>query len=182
MGITPYGNLTYGRAMKFLLKSIDAISENVGKWFSFALYGAMVILLYEVTARYLFNAPTTWVHQTSLSIFGFYYFLAGAYVLRHNAHINMDIIYKRFSLRTRAIIDLITAFVFFAMCITLVWHGSLFALRSISILEVDSTPLRAPLYPVKIMLPVGAFLLLLQGLAKFTRDFITAVTGRQYEH
>ena len=46
----------------------------------------------------------------------------------------------------------------------------------------DNSVFNAPIYHVKIMLPVGALLIILQGLANFIRNFATAVTGRQYEH
>ena len=165
--------------MKAVLGVIDATSDWIGKVYSYTIYIAIGVLTYEVAARYIFNAPTIWAHGISYRIFAVYYLLGGAYVLRHRAHINMDIIYNRFSLRTKAILDLVTVFFFFAFCGVLLWQGSQFAWKSLLMLEVDADPFHAPIYPVKLMLPLGAFLILLQGLAKFSRDLVTAITGRQ---
>jgi TRAP-type mannitol/chloroaromatic compound transport system permease small subunit len=45
------------------------------------------------------------------------------------------------------------------------------------ILETSETVWDVPIYPLKLALPVGAFLLLLQGLAKFIRDLVIAIKG-----
>jgi len=168
--------------MKCVLVAIDATSEWSGKIIGFMIYAGMAVLVYEVAARYLFNAPTIWAHGVSQRIFAAYYILAGACVLRYKQHINMDVVYNRFSLRTRAIVDLITSVFFFAFVGVLLWQGADFAWTSLMNLEPCHTPFRAPVYPVKLMVPLGALLILLQGLAKFSRDLITAITGRQCEY
>jgi len=123
-----------------------------------------------------------WAHGTSQRLFAIYYVLGGAYVLRYKDHVNVDLIYSRFPLRTKAILDLITSLAFFAFCGVLLWQGLGFALTSLSQLEPDDTPWRAPVYPVKLMIPVGALLILLQGLANFSRNLVTAITGRKCEY
>ncbi len=61
----------------------------------------------------------------------------------------------------------------------LLYGGSL-AWESLSIWEHSNSAWGPPLYPVKLMIPVGAFLLLLQGVAKLIRDILTLVYGPQY--
>lgn len=168
--------------MKTLLKTIDATSEWSGKLVALMFYAMVGVLVWEVVVRYAFNAPTIWAHGISVRIFASYAILAGAYVLLHKGHIAMDLVYSRFPLRTKAIVDLITASLFFAFCGVLLWYGSSFAWTSLMMLELDDTAFRAPIYPIKLMVPVGAFLILLQGLAKYSRDFITAVSGRPCEY
>lgn len=168
--------------MKRVLAAIDATSDWSGKIVSWLIYFGIVMLVYEIVARHIFNAPTIWAHGMSQRVFAVYYLVAGAYVLLYKAHIKMDVIYNRFPLRTKAILDLITSVFFFAFCGVLLWHGSDFAWTSLSNLEPCHTPFRAPIYPVKLMVPLGALLILLQGLTKFSRDFVTAITGRQCEY
>jgi TRAP-type mannitol/chloroaromatic compound transport system permease small subunit len=120
-----------------------------------------------------------WAHGTSQRIFATYYILAGAYVLRHNQHVSVDIVYNHLALRQRAILSIFGSLFFFTFCGVLLWKGVDFAWTSLSQLEPDETPWRAPLYPFKMMVPIGALLILLQGLAKFIRDFITAITGKE---
>ncbi|RLJ01629.1 MAG: hypothetical protein DRP11_04090 [Candidatus Aenigmatarchaeota archaeon] len=170
------------KTMKRVLAVIDAVSGWSGKIVSWLIYPGIVVVVYEIVARHVFNAPTIWAHGTSQRIFAAYYLLAGAYVLLLKVHINMDLVYKRFGIRTKAIVDLITSVFFFAFCGVLLWYGADFAWTSLIRLERCHTPFHAPLYPVKLMVPLGAFLLLAQGLAKFIRDLITAITGRQCEY
>ncbi|MCK5011559.1 MAG: TRAP transporter small permease subunit [Deltaproteobacteria bacterium] len=167
------------KKLKSFLKCIDAISEWSGKGASYMILPGILILSWEVVSRYVFNNPTMWAHGTSQRIFATYYILAGAYVLRHNQHVTVDIIYNRFSLRKKAILSLIGSIFFFSFCGVLLWKGIDFAWTSLSQLEPDETPWRAPLYPFKMMIPLGAFLILMQGLAKFIRDLATAITGRE---
>lgn len=168
--------------MRFFLKAIDSMSEWSGKLFAFIIYGGMVVLVYEVLARYIFVAPTIWAHGLSQRIFCAYYLMSGAYVLLHKGHINMDLIYNRFSIRQRAILDLITAWLVIGTGVVIAWQGSIFAWTSLKNLEVCLSAWRAPLYPVKVLVPVSGVLLTLQALAKFIRDLHTAITGREYEH
>lgn len=168
--------------MKRLLKIIDGISEWSGKIFAYLLWPGVAVLVYEVVARYVFNAPTIWAHGMTQRIFAVYYFICGAYISLHRSHINMDIIYNRFSLRKRAILDIISFLFFFAFCSVLLWYGSRYAWVSLMNLEPDNTPFRAPLYPVKLAIPIGAMLIILQELAILWRNLYIAVTGKPYEH
>ncbi|MBW1999368.1 MAG: TRAP transporter small permease subunit [Deltaproteobacteria bacterium] len=167
--------------MRRLFKIIDSISDWSGRLFSYLLWPGVAVLVYEVVARYLFNAPTIWAHGTTQRIFAVYYFICGAYISLGRSHINMDIIYNRFSPRKRAILDIISFFFFFAFCSVLLWYGSRYAWNSLVRLEPDNTPFRAPLYPVKMVIPIGALLIILQELTQLWRNIYFVVTGKQYE-
>lgn len=162
-----------------VLKGIDAISEWSGKGIAYVILAGIVILVWEVVSRYGFDHPTMWAHGITQRLFAAYYILAGAYVLRYDRHVSVDILYNRLSLRVKAIFSIIGSVVFFMFCGVLLWTGLDFAWTSLSQLEPDETPWRAPIYPAKMMLPLGALLILLQGLAKFCRDVLTAITGRR---
>ena len=61
------------------------------------------------------------------------------------------------------------------------WFGGKFALISLSFRETLSSAWAPPIYPVKLVIPVAAALLILQGLARFIRNLHFAVTGREGE-
>jgi TRAP-type mannitol/chloroaromatic compound transport system permease small subunit len=167
--------------MKNFFKVVKSISEWSGKLSAYILWPGVAVLVYEIVARHFFNAPTIWAHGITQRMFATYYIISGAYVSLTNSHVTMDLIYVRFSPRGKAIANLIGGALFFAFCGILLWQGIRFAGESLIRLEPDNTPFRAPIYPVKMMVPLGAFLILLQELAKFLRNFITVVTGREYE-
>jgi TRAP-type mannitol/chloroaromatic compound transport system permease small subunit len=91
--------------------------------------------------------------------------LGGAYVMAKDSHVRVDIFYSRLSPKGKAILDLITFPIFFFLFIgVLVWEGSKMAIWSWSIWEHTQSPWSPPIYPLKTVIPVASFLLLLQGL------------------
>jgi TRAP-type mannitol/chloroaromatic compound transport system permease small subunit len=111
-------------------------------------------------------------------LFGTYCLLGGAITLYMGKHVNMDVIYTRLSPKGKATIDIITFWFFVLFCIALIWKGGEVGWRSVMTLEHSGSVWNPPVYYFKMMLPIGAFLLLLQGIAKFTRDVMTIVSGR----
>jgi TRAP-type mannitol/chloroaromatic compound transport system permease small subunit len=167
--------------MKRFLQTIDRISEQSGKAVSFLVIFLVFVILYEIFVRYLFNSPTIWAHEIAQMIYGAYVILLGAYVLQRRGHVNVDILYNRFRPRTRAIIDLFTWLLFFYFCGLLLLKGGEMAWDSLLVRETEPTSFAPPVYPIKMMIPLGALLILLQGLAKFIRDLTLAITGRKEE-
>jgi len=165
--------------LRSLLRTIDNISEYSGRLVSLLSIGLVVAITYEVGARYGFNAPTEWNYETSIFLFGSYIILGGAYALRHGAHVKVDIIYGYLSPRARATFDLLTCWLFFFFCGILVWKGWQFGWTSVMALEHTDTAWSPPIYYFKMTLPIGAILLFLQGAAKFIRDLIFVVTGKE---
>jgi len=157
---------------------VDAISNWSGKFVAFLIVFLIGALIWEVVLRYAFDSPTIWVHESCQLIFAIYGILGGAYALLHKAHVTCDLLYVRFSVRVRAILDLITSPMFFIFCGVLLLDSLGFGLTSLKQLQHSTTPFSPPLYPFKLMLPLAALLIILQGLAKFTRDFYVAITGR----
>lgn len=165
--------------MEKWLKIIDQISEKSGKAISFLMIPLGAVILFEIIARYLFNRPTIWVHETAQMIYGAYVILLGAYVLKDGGHVNVEILYGRFSPRTKAVIDLFTWLLFFFFCGLLLVKGWEMTWDSFVVRETEPTSFAPPVYPIKMMIPLGALLILLQGLAKFLRDLTLAISGKE---
>ena len=161
------------------LQTIDWVNEKTGKAVSYLLLLLVGVILYEIFVRYLFNSPTIWAHETSQMIFGAYVILLGGYVLKRGGHVNVDIVFNRFQPRTRAVINLFTWILFFYLCGLLFWKGGEMAWDSFKFRETEPTAFGPPVYPLKMMIPLGALLMLLQGLAKFIRDFKLALSGKE---
>jgi TRAP-type mannitol/chloroaromatic compound transport system permease small subunit len=159
-------------------RMIEAISRWSGTFVAYWSAIAVIFYYYEVIARYVFNSPTDWVHESMFLMFGMQYLISGAYAYLDESHVRVDVIYERFSERGRAIIDIITSVFFFIFTGTLLVTGVLFAWDSISVWEVSFTEWAIQYWPVKIAIPLGALLILLQGLARLIRD-VAYVSGRR---
>ena len=169
------------RQLTAVLKFIDDMNDWVGRVLSFGVLLMFVLVLSEVIRRYLFNAPTVWGTELTQMTFGAYVILSGGYILRWEGHVNVDILYSRLSDRGKAVLDIITFFLFFLFCGMMLWYGGALAWESISILERSDSAWHPPIYPVKMMIPIGAFLLLAQGIAKLIRDTLTPITGTKVD-
>lgn len=167
--------------MRKIFRVIDGISEWSGKIVSFVIYAGIIMLVFEVVARYFFNSPTIWAHGYSQRLFGSYFVLIGAYTLLKGFHVRIDLIYQRFSIRIRALLDILNYTMLLLWTTVLVYEGLNFFMYSWSIKETDMSALRHPVYPVKFLLLLGVSLIFLQGLSKFAMSVITLIKGVQYE-
>ena len=167
------------RIINKILAYIDKFNDKSGKIFAFLVIPCAAVLFFEVVMRYVFNMPTIWVHETSNYFFGAFFVLGGAYTLRHKAHVNVEILHVRLPLRVRAAVDILTAGVFFLLFGVIFWYGIQLAAISVEALEISHTIWGPPVYPIKIMVVIGAFFILLQGLAKFIRDIQILATGKE---
>ncbi|HOO39373.1 MAG TPA: TRAP transporter small permease subunit [Deltaproteobacteria bacterium] len=165
--------------LKVLLQTIDKTNEWVARIVSYAIVLIAIATIYEVIMRYFFNAPTKWVFEFNYLLHGPYFLLVGAYAYAAGRHVNVDIVHARFSPRKRAIIDCLTAPVFFFFMFTMFYYGGRFALNSLAVKETLSSAWAPPIYPVKLCIPLAAALVILQGISKFIKDFHHAVTGRE---
>ncbi|MFN4231557.1 TRAP transporter small permease subunit [Thermus sp.] len=155
-----------------LLNLIDALSLGSGRLVAWLTLLAVLILTAEVVRRYFFNAPTQWAHEVSTLLFGLLYVLAGAYALKEKAHVGVDVFYSRLPRKGQAWVNLL-GFVFLVLFAgTLLVYGWKFFLASWQDREFSLANQAIPIFPFKLAIPLGAALLLLQGLANAIRDLL----------
>ena len=156
-----------------LMRGITAFNEWLGRAvLAYFVLIFFVLLFYEVIMRYGFGTPTVWTGELSQMLFGAYAMLAGAYIMTQRAHVNVDIFYARFPRRVRAAVDVLTSFLFFAFVLVLLVEGYSLAEDSVSRWETSRSAWNPPLWPVKTTIPIGAGLLLLQGIIKLLQDVL----------
>jgi TRAP-type mannitol/chloroaromatic compound transport system permease small subunit len=163
------------RALHALMRGITRLNDALGKAVSLLLLGIFVLLIAEVCFRYFAGAPKVWTGELTQMLFGLYAVLSGGYIMAHGGHVNVDLLYSRLTLRTRAIIDIFTSVLFFLFVGALLYFGSSLAYESISFWERSQSAWDPPIWPIKLAIPVGAALLLLQGIVKLVQDILTAL-------
>lgn len=169
------------RKLRRLADYIDFGTEWIGKGFSLLSMMMMLILTIEVVLRYGFNRPTIWAWDISTQLAGAFALVGGAYAFLHGDHVKVDVISSRFSGRLKAVLELLLAIPLFLLCLVLLWHGGSLAWTSVLEREVAITLFAPPLYPLKVLLVLASFLLLLQGIAKFIRDLevLFTIAGKE---
>lgn len=163
--------------LKKILRGVDKISDFVGRIDSLLLIIIIAATFYEVIVRYFFNSPTSWSNELCSIIFGIYIMLGGCYVHLKKAHVTMDIFSSKFSLRTQALVNIITFVFTFTFLFVMIWKGGQRAIQTIQMNERSTTVWAPSMIPTRLALPVGCFLFLVQGLAQFIRDIIILIKG-----
>jgi TRAP-type mannitol/chloroaromatic compound transport system permease small subunit len=156
---------------------IEWINVKAGEYVAYWGVIAVFVYYYEVIARFVFNSPTNWVHESMFLMFGMQYLYCGAYAYREDSHVRVDVFYSKLSPRGKAIADIATSVFFFIFTVTMFWTGMRFALDSISVGERSFTEWGVQYWPVKLALPLGAFLIILQGISKLIKDIVFVARG-----
>lgn len=162
------------------LQLVDRLSTWVGKTVGWAILVLTFVTSYEVFMRYVFNAPTEWAFDASYILYGALFMLAGAYTLSRNSHVRGDFIYRAWSPRRQAGMDL-TLYVlfFFPGILALIYSGYSFAELAWIMKERSSaSPNGPPVYHFKTLIPVTGVLMLLQGIVEFMRCIIAVRDGK----
>lgn len=159
--------------MKKIIHFFDTINEYAGRATSLIVFILLAVVLYEVTARKIFNAPTIWAFDLSYMLYAAMFMLGGAFTLKYRQHVAIDVITSILPRKTQAIIGLVGYLVFFfPFVIIFIYVTGKFALQSWSNLETSQSPWGQPLYHFKTLMPFGFFLLLLQGISEFIKDIL----------
>lgn len=154
-----------------LIYGIDQLSKMIGHAFAWCIIILILGTSYEVFVRYLLNAPTDWAFDFSYILYGGLFFMAGAYTLSRGGHVRADMFSRLWPPRVQATVELALYVVFFfpgilAMSIS-GWHYAHDAFR-IKEMSINS-PIGIPIWQIKMMIPFGAALLTLQGIAECLR-------------
>jgi len=99
-----------------MLPTIHTI-ESFNTWVSRAFAWCIVILTlsvsYEVFVRYVLNAPTVWVFDMMVQMYGALFLMAGPYALAQDSHVRADVVYRLLPVRWQARIDFVLYLLFF---------------------------------------------------------------------
>ena len=165
--------------MQRVLFGIDRTSMYVGKTFAWFVLALTLVTSYDILATKFFRAGLNWAFDVSVALYGTLFMMGGAYTLSRNAHVRGDIFYRNWPVRTQAWVDLVLYIAFFFPgVIALVSVGAQWAWYSFGIRELSSqSPIQTPVWPFKMVIPVAAGFLLLQGVAEFIRCIIAIRTG-----
>lgn len=165
-------------ALKILL-GIDRFSTLVGQAGSWSIVALTAVIVYDVTARRFFAAPTSWGYDTSYMLYGTLFMLAGGYALSRNGHVRGDFLYRNFRPTLQAKFDLTLYILFFfpgIMALMIAgWH---FFEQSYAQNERSMFSPNGPIiWPFKLLIPLVGLLLLLQGLVEVVRCVQCIRTG-----
>jgi TRAP-type transport system small permease protein len=144
---------------------------------SFLLIAMMLLVTADVMGRFFFSAPVQGTTELTEFIMVALLYLSLAHTQTLKGHINVDIFLSFFNRRTRLLFDLITYLLGLVLFALITWQGTLAAIKAWTFWETTFGVLPFPLFPAKVLVPLGSILLCLRYLLDI-KDAITAL-GRK---
>ena len=153
-----------------LSRAIDALNELVGKAVYWLVLAAVLISAANAISRYALNLTSNGWLEMQWYLFSAIFLLCSGYTLRHNEHIRIDVVAGHFSRRTQIWIDIFgTIFFMLPMTIFIMRLGWPMFVESYRVHEVSADPGGLVRWPVELLIPVGFFLLTLQGFSELIK-------------
>ncbi|MFP6746610.1 MAG: TRAP transporter small permease subunit [Alphaproteobacteria bacterium] len=162
------------------IHAIEGFNTWVGRAFAWCIVILTLSVAYEVFVRYVLNAPTVWVFDMMVQMYGALFLMAGPYALAQDGHVRADVVYRLIPVRWQARIDFVLYILFFfPAMLALFWYGAEIASDSWRYKEVSwNSPARIQIYFFKTLIPVAGGLLILQGVSECMRCLIAIRTGQ----
>jgi TRAP-type mannitol/chloroaromatic compound transport system permease small subunit len=135
---------------------------------------------YGVFRRYVLNSPEPYSYELSTMFLLFSFVLAVACVERYNRHIRVDFISSRISpIAEHIILNIIAPIAGLFVAGMFTWKGVDVALFSLKIGEVSSSTWAVPLFPIKIVVPIGYGMLVLVLISRLYFGIARLIRGEK---
>jgi TRAP-type mannitol/chloroaromatic compound transport system permease small subunit len=149
---------------------IDALNERVGHLSYWLILLAVLVSAGNASVRYAFNTSSNAWLEIQWYLFSAVFLFCAGYTLLHNQHVRIDVISSHLSKRARAWIEALgTLFFLLPMAIAIMWMSWPVFVQAYDLHEVSSNAGGLMVWPARLMVPVGFFLLILQGISELVK-------------
>ncbi len=175
------------KGLQQVVSAIESLNEHVGRAVSWLATLLVAVVVYDVFTRYFLQSSMVWVQELEWHLFALMFLLGAAYTYKHDKHVRVDVLYTRFSVKQKAWVNFAGNILFLLpFSFLIMWTSWDFVLNSFMIGETSPDPGGLPArYILKAAIPVGFFLLFLQGVAVLIKSglilFGTTNAGEEQE-
>jgi TRAP-type mannitol/chloroaromatic compound transport system permease small subunit len=158
------------KALLSLSRLIDSANEHIGRAVYWLVLVAVLVSAGNASIRYIFNASSNAWLEIQWYLFSAVFLFCSGYALLHNQHVRIDVISGRLSAQARAWIDIFgTVFFLLPMAIAIMWLSWPVFIEAYQRHEVSTNAGGLIIWPARLMLPIGFFLLIMQGLSELIK-------------
>ena len=187
------------KAVKAYIRFVNAMNRFIGRFAMFLIFAMMAVLMYSVISKNFFE-PSLMTLEIAQFLMVAYFLLGGPYSMQMGNHVRMDLLYGSWSDKTKAAVDSVMVIFLFVYLIVLLYgalnstayslgyfgtnsfefFGGLAgafvtggvdgAAEKIGFLERTPTAWRPYMWPIKTVMTIGIFLMLLQAVAVWFQD------------
>lgn len=161
----------------FLCTKIDTLNKTVGRLIAWLILAMVLLSVFTAIAR-KFGFGSNGFLESQWYLFSAVFLLGAAYALQEDKHVRVDVLSKRWSVKTRAIIDIVGHVCFLLpLAIGLAWLGWHDFMQVWTSNETSADAGGLARWPVKLLIPVGFGLLVLQLLSEIGKRIHLLSTG-----
>ncbi len=167
------------RFARAYVRFIDGLNEKVGSGVSWLTTLLVLVVCYDVFARYLLKSSIVAVQELEWHLFAVIFLFGAAYTLKHDGHVRVDVVYGRLSKKSKAWVDFFGSVLFLIpFCLVAIWSSKTFVTSAFIIGETSPDPGGLPArFVLKAAIPTGFLLLALQGLSLALKSLLKIVEG-----
>lgn len=167
------------KAIRAVFSAVDKASIWTGKAVSWLLPVLILALTYDTSMRYLFRKPTVWSFDVSYMLGGTIMLMGMAWVTTRREQVRVDVLYSKFSARTKLIVDTVLNTVLslplFVMIVDRAIPRTIYSFTNKEFSEVGFW--RPLMWPYRSMLLIALVLWLLATIVWVVRDAYKLKTG-----
>jgi TRAP-type mannitol/chloroaromatic compound transport system permease small subunit len=154
------------------VRIVDAVNYRIGRIMMYSLFVIFGVLLWSSISKTFF-LPSLWTLEVAQFLMVAYYIMGGPYSLQLGANVRMDLFYGSWTPKQKAWMDTFTVFVLIFYLGVLLYGAIDSTAYSLRYNERSPTAWRPLLWPIKITMCVGIFLMLLQAVSELVKDIFT---------
>jgi len=156
---------------KLYIRVVDAVNYRIGRVMMYSLFGMFAVLLWSSISKTFF-LPSLWTLEIAQFFMVAYYILGGPYSIQLGANVRMDLLYSAWVPRKKAWADALTVLVLIFYLGVLLYGAVDSTTYSLKYNERSPTAWRPLLWPIKIIMTTGIFLMLLQAISELFKDIL----------
>ena len=162
-----------------VIRTVDKFTEWTGYLFVLLIIPLIFANVIEVFARYILKDPTVWALDVTTMSYAALFMLGSVLALLKGAHVRTDMLWDKFSDRTKGMIDSLAFLLLFLPSMVVLFLISIDDfMYSVSIGERSSSGAWTPLlWPLRGVIPLAAFMLFLQGISELMKSLWAWRTG-----
>ena len=152
------------------VKAVDYVSTKFGRLAMYLIFVMIGVLLLNAVTRNILNLPLSWCIEMAQFTITAYYIVGGPYSMQLDSHVRMDLLYSRFSEKNRARLDSFTAIFLVIYLICLLVGAISSTMYAIEYDQRKFSQWNPSMIPIKVIMCIGIFLMLLQAISTFFKD------------
>lgn len=161
------------KIMTAFVRIVDRFNYLVGRVMMYGIFALMAVLMWSTISKQAFIIPSFWTLEVAQYILVAYYLLGGAYSIQLGANVRMDLFYSTWSTRKKAWVDSITILVLIFYLSVMLYGGIESTQYAIKYQEHSPSMWRPLMWPIKSMMCLGIFMMLLQAISELFKDIAT---------